>query len=88
MTAATEAIVARMCDGFAPTSVQMGDLPAVLEAGPVAGLVGVSKWALYDAVKRGDFPIQPIRVGRRLKFRTTEVLTLIGVSTPSCVASS
>lgn len=44
-----------------------------------ADLLGVSTWALYESVKRGDPPIQPIRVGRRLVWSKTEADRLLGI---------
>ncbi|MST31626.1 helix-turn-helix domain-containing protein [Acidimicrobiaceae bacterium USS-CC1] len=32
----------------------------------MAELLGVSTWAVYESVRRGEPPIPPIRVGRRL----------------------
>jgi len=29
-------------------------------------LTGLSTWAIYEAEKRGDFPVRAIHVGRRL----------------------
>lgn len=37
-----------------------------LRASELASLLGVSEWAIYESVKRGDCPVEPIRVGRRL----------------------
>lgn len=76
----TASVIARMCEGFAPTSDEVALLPAVLSVDPVAGLLAASPWWVYESVKAGTCPVVPIRVGRRLKWRTSDVLALIGVT--------
>lgn len=39
---------------------------AVYTTEQTAALLGVSSWTLYESVKRGDPPVPPIRVGRRI----------------------
>lgn len=39
---------------------------ATLTTAELAEWLGVSEWALRESVRRGDPPIQPIRVGRRI----------------------
>lgn len=45
----------------------------------VAERLGVSPWAVYEAVRRGDFPVPPIRVGRKIVFPRTQVDRLLGL---------
>lgn len=45
----------------------------------VAQLLGVSEWSLYQSVRRGDPPITPIRVGRRLVWPKAAVDRLLGL---------
>jgi predicted DNA-binding transcriptional regulator AlpA len=53
-------------------------MPATLSAEEFADALGVSTWALYESVKRGDCPVEPIRVGRRLVWSRARVLELLG----------
>lgn len=41
--------------------------------------LGVSAWSLYQAVRRGDPPIPPVRVGRRLLWPRASVDALLGI---------
>lgn len=43
------------------------------------GLLGVSNWAGYESVRRGDCPIPPIKVGRRLVWPRASVDRLLGI---------
>lgn len=52
---------------------------ATLTAEELADLLGVSTWALYQAVRRGDCPVPPIRIGRRLVWSRVAVERLLGV---------
>jgi len=49
-----------------------------LSTAEFADLLGVSEWALYESVRRGDPPIPPIRVGRRLLWSRAAVDALLG----------
>lgn len=43
-----------------------------------AALVGVTPAALRRAHERGQFPVAPVRVGRRLRWRRGDLLALAG----------
>ena len=45
--------------------------------------LGVSTWALYESVRRGDCPIPPIRVGRRLVWSRARVDSLLAGVEPN-----
>lgn len=44
----------------------------------VAERLGCSLWLLYDLVKRGECPVEPIRLGRRLVWSRPVVDRLLG----------
>lgn len=48
-------------------------MSATYTAEEVADLAGVSTWALYEAVKKGESPFPFVRIGRRLIFPRTPV---------------
>lgn len=52
---------------------------ATYKAEEVADLLGVSTWGLYESVRRGDCPLDPIRVGRRLVWAKAKVDALLGI---------
>ena len=54
-------------------------LPATLDADKMADLLDMSRWAVYDAVKRDALPVQPFRVGRSLRWPTARVLDVLGL---------
>jgi excisionase family DNA binding protein len=53
--------------------------PQTYRAEEVAEMLGVSTWALYESVRRGDAPVSPIKVGRRLVFSRSAVHELLGL---------
>lgn len=62
----------------APTVGAFGErLPLTLSVERAAGIVGVSRTAMYAAVRRGDF--ESIRVNGRVAVLTVPLLRRIGV---------
>lgn len=57
----------------------VGDLPTTLEADQVAELLGISKWTLYELNRRGEAPVQPLHLGRTLRWPTAAVLRVLGI---------
>lgn len=55
-------------------------MSATYTADQVAELLGVSTWSIYEAVRRGDPPIPPIRVGRRIVWSRAAVDSLLGLA--------
>lgn len=51
---------------------------ATLTTEELAAVLGVSAWSLYEAARRGDPPVAPIRVGRRLVWPRAAVEALVG----------
>lgn len=58
----------------------MTDTPAVLTVPEVAERLGCSSWAIYQSLKRDDFAIPPIRIGRKIVFARARVDALLGVA--------
>ena len=54
-------------------------MPATYTAAEVAELLGVSTWSIYAAVKEGNCPVAPIKVGRRLVWPKAAVDRLLGL---------
>ena len=61
---------------------------ATLRAAEFAELLGVSEWSLYESVRRGDCPVAPIRVGRRLVWSRAAVQKLLGLEPGASVEAS
>ena len=53
--------------------------PATYRAEQVAQHLGVSIWAVYESVRRGDCPVSPIKIGRRLVWSKAAVDRLLGL---------
>ena len=56
-------------------------MSATITAEELADLLNVSPWSIYAAVRRGDCPVPPIRVGRRIVFASAAVDRLLGSET-------
>ena len=68
--------------GPGPTLADLDRLPPTLTTPQLAALLGVHPESVYDGVRRGDFPLEPIRVGRRILWATAAVLRLLRVEEP------
>lgn len=56
--------------------------PATYRAAELAERLGVSEWAIYESVRRGECPVPPIRIGRRIVFSRALVDQLLGLDQP------
>jgi len=54
--------------------------PETYKAAEMAAKWGVSIDTLYDSVKNGSCPVEPIRVGRRLLWPKARVDELLGIT--------
>jgi excisionase family DNA binding protein len=52
-------------------------IPLTLSPAEAAVLLGVSRWAIYDAVKRGD--LAAVRVGQRIRVAALPLYAELGV---------
>lgn len=59
------------------TPAQIGRLPAILDAGTTARVLGCSEWTVRQMHARGELPA--LRLGRLLRFRLVDVLSLAGL---------
>ena len=57
----------------------LADLPPTLDGRQVAELFGCSYWSLLEQVKDGACPVAPLRLGRKLRWPTAQVLRVLGV---------
>jgi len=53
---------------------------STITANELAAVLGVSTWALYQSVREGTCPVEPIRVGRRLVWSSARVADLLGTN--------
>ena len=60
-------------------NVPGGSAPAVLTVPEVAALMGSSPWTVYESIKRSDFPVPVIRLGKKILFSRTRVYELLGL---------
>lgn len=56
-----------------------GDLAPTLSTDEAAELLGTTADTLRDLLHRGEVPLQPIRLGRVLRWPTAELLRVLGL---------
>ena len=56
---------------------------ATYQVADLAGLLGISEWAIYESARSGTCPFPPIRVGRRIVFAKAAVDALLGLNEES-----
>jgi hypothetical protein len=59
--------------------ISIGGLPPTVDTHKAAVLLGISKDLLYELQRRGEAPVEPLRLGRRLRWPTARLLDLIGL---------
>lgn len=55
------------------------DLAPTLSTDEAAGLLGCSTATLWKLVKRGEAPVEPLHLGRKLRWPTSKVLEVLGL---------
>lgn len=60
------------------STIDLANLPPTISVAEFAELFGVSYWTVLRAVKTGTCPVQPLRLGRSLRFPTAHVLNVLG----------
>ena len=60
-------------------AAELHDLPPTLDGHQTAEIFGCSYWSLLEQVKTGTSPVEPIRLGRNLRWATVAVLRVVGV---------
>ena len=55
------------------------ELPLVLTVDQTSKLLGLSRGATYEAIRTGELPVTPIRIGRRILVPREPLLRLLGV---------
>lgn len=72
----------RPADGSTPVAVVIPNAQTnpTLGVNEVAPLFHCSTWALYEAIKRDDFPVPVLRIGRKIRIPTQPLLELLGLA--------
>ena len=52
---------------------------AVMTVPEVAELLGLAPWTVYHQIKSGLFPVEPIRIGRKILFAKSRIESWLGV---------
>jgi hypothetical protein len=61
----------------AVAELRIGDAgDELLDTGPAAKLLGTTAGALRRSAERGRAPVEPVRLGRRLKWRRADLLSV------------
>ncbi len=45
-----------------------------------AAMLGISPWQAYELIKRGDFPVRTLKLGRRVVVPRQPLLDVLGVA--------
>ncbi|CAN5829539.1 hypothetical protein BH23ACT2_BH23ACT2_07320 [soil metagenome] len=53
--------------------------PPTLTMAEACELLGISRWTGYELVKRGEFPVPLVRLGRTIRIPTQPLLDLLGI---------
>lgn len=65
------------------TVAELNDLPPSLGLEAAALVLGIGRTNAYALVRRGEFPVPVLRIGRRYRVSTQAVLRLLGVEPPT-----
>lgn len=57
----------------------LGDLPPTLSTEEVAGMFGCGVDHLWRLAREGSAPVEPLRLGRKLRWPTAKVLASLGL---------
>jgi predicted DNA-binding transcriptional regulator AlpA len=57
----------------------LGDLPATLSTEEAAGLFGCTVHTLWKLARAGTAPVEPLRLGRAVRWPTLAVLHSLGI---------
>lgn len=58
---------------------ELADLPPTLDTSAAAELFGVSTDHLWALAREGRAPVEPLRLGRTLRWPTAKVLAVLGI---------
>jgi excisionase family DNA binding protein len=73
----------RRIDLVTMTDEQIRALPALLSVSEVAQALNMHRQTAYNLLKEGRFPIVPVMVASRRKFRRADVVRLLGIQEPA-----
>lgn len=59
------------------TLAQVRELPATVDVPTAAGVLGISKSTLYEAVSSGMSPVRTVTVGRRVVVITADLIRVV-----------
>jgi predicted DNA-binding transcriptional regulator AlpA len=60
-------------------ATELAALPAVLDVGTAAKVMGLSRTAAYELIRTDNWPTPVFRLGRLIRIPTAPVLELLGV---------
>jgi predicted DNA-binding transcriptional regulator AlpA len=77
---ASTAIIRPMKTEATLTESQPAPQGTTYDAEDMARLLSTSTWTIYEHVRRGDFPFDPIRVGRLLRWPKAFIDDQLGIA--------
>lgn len=67
-------------DPVPPTIDDIRQWPATVDVPTAGQAFGIGRTHAYDLARRGEFPVRVVKVGRRHRVITSELLTLLGAA--------
>lgn len=61
----------------------LDDLPVTVSVERAPALLGIARGLAYQLVRRGDFPVATLKLGRRLVVPTAALMRLLGLDPPA-----
>lgn len=63
-----------------PTIDDIRSWPAAADIPPACAALGISKSYGYELIKRGEFPVKTLKVGRKTRVLTADLMRVLGIS--------
>jgi predicted DNA-binding transcriptional regulator AlpA len=62
-----------------PQAIPNPSTHPTLDVPSAAALLGCSPWTAYELIKRGEFPVSVLALGRKIRVPTAPLLDLLGL---------
>lgn len=69
--------------GAGMSLAELGDLPTVIDLVTAGKALGLGRTTSYQLARTGEFPCRVIRIGRRYRVPTPDLLSLLGYTKPT-----
>jgi predicted DNA-binding transcriptional regulator AlpA len=70
------------------TATEVLALPAAVDLVTAGRALGLSRTTSYELAKRGEFPVELLRLGVQYRARRTDLLNLLGIEQPALATTA